>query len=108
MIAPKFAVTYYFSLTGYAQQNPDVVSRFQRAIAVASDYAIAHPSQMVPLVVKYTNLSESDVAQTPLDIGSGLDPKMLQPVIDFAARTGFIAHGFAAAEISAPWEAPST
>jgi NitT/TauT family transport system substrate-binding protein len=105
VIAPKFAISYYFCLASYALQNPDVISRFQRVIAAASDYAITHSSQVVPLVVKYTNLSPEDVARTPLGIGSGLNPKMLQPVIDFAARTKFIEHGFPATEISAPWEA---
>jgi NitT/TauT family transport system substrate-binding protein len=101
-IAPKYGVTYYFCLQDYARQNPDVIARFQRSIATSVAYAQTHRSQMDPLVIEYTKIDPAIVAEMPLDIGSGLDPKMIQPVIDFAARYKFIAHAFPAAEISVP------
>jgi ABC-type nitrate/sulfonate/bicarbonate transport system substrate-binding protein len=101
-VAPTFAVTYYFCLRDYAQRNRDVIARFQRSIATATAYAKTHKSEMNPLVVEYTKMDPAIVAQTPFDIGSGLDPAMLQPVIDFAARYNFIKHPFPAAELSVP------
>jgi NitT/TauT family transport system substrate-binding protein len=102
LIAPKYGVTYYFCLQDYARQHPDVIAAYQRSIATAVDYALAHRTEMEPLVVEYTKIDPAIVAKMPLDIGSGLDPAMLQPVIDFAARYKFIARPFPAAEISVP------
>jgi NitT/TauT family transport system substrate-binding protein len=64
-IAPKFGVTYFFCLSSYARRSADVIARFQRAHAAATQYASSHPAEMIPLIVTYTNLSEQDVAQTP-------------------------------------------
>ena len=106
-IAPKFGVTYYFCLRSYARQQAAAVASFQRAIATATAYAQTHKSEMDPLIVNYTKINPAIVAKMPLEIGSGLDPNMLQPVIDFAARYKFIAHSFPAAEISVPHLATS-
>ena len=106
-IAPKYGVTYYFCLRSYARQHAAAVASFQRAIATATAYAQTHKSEMDPLVVRYTDIDSTIVAKMPLDIGSGLNPRMLQPVIDFAARFKFIAHPFPAAEISVPHLATS-
>lgn len=101
-IAPKYGVTYYFCLQDYARQHPDVIAAFQRGIAAGANYALTHQSEVDPLIVAYTKIDAAIVAKMPMDVGSGLDPAMLQPVIDFAARYKFIAHPFPAAEISVP------
>lgn len=101
-IGSKYGVTYYFCLQDYAQQHPDVIAAFQRCIKIGADYALAHRTEMNPIMDAYSKIDPAIIAEMPLPVGSGLDPAMLQPVIDFAARYKMIAHPFPAAEISVP------
>lgn len=101
-IGLKYGVTYYFCMQDYARKNPDVIARFQRGIAAGAAYALAHRSEVNPIMADYSKIDPAIIAKMSLPVNSGLDPAMLQPVIDFAARYKMIAHSFPAAEISVP------
>lgn len=102
VIAKRFGVTYYFCSKSYAQANADTLARFRRGLAEATTYALAHMSDVVPVIADYTKLDRSLIEKMPLDIGVGIDPAPLQAVIDFAARIKSIPAPFPAAQIIDP------
>lgn len=101
-IGKYFGVTYYFCTRGYAARNALAVANFRRGISESANYAIAHKSEMVPELVQYTRMSRDTIERMPLDIGTGIDPKLLQPTIDFAARYKFIESAFPASDMIDP------
>lgn len=101
-IAPHFGVTFYFCSQSYALAHADELGRFRRGIAEATSYALAHKGQMVPIIAGYTGMSPEIVARMPYDVAAGIDPAMIQPVIDFAAKYKFIPKAFPAADLIDP------
>ena len=101
-IAPHFGVTFYFCSQSYATGHADELQRFRRGIAEATTYALAHKAQMVPIIATYTGMSPDVVARMPYDVAAGIDPAMIQPVIDYAAKYKFIPKAFPAAELIDP------
>ncbi|MEV6762762.1 ABC transporter substrate-binding protein [Streptomyces sp. NPDC051105] len=59
-VAKNLTVAMYFTSTSYAQQNPDVVKKFQEATAESLSYADAHPDEVRQIVTTYT--------KTPADV----------------------------------------
>ncbi|GAB2849553.1 hypothetical protein GCM10027074_15370 [Streptomyces deserti] len=55
-VAPNLTVAMYFTSTRYAQQNPDVVKRFQEATAESLAYADAHPDEARQAITTYTKI----------------------------------------------------
>lgn len=101
-IAPRFGMTYYFCTQDYAARNKEALTRFRRAFADACSYALTHKSQMIPVLAKYLHLSQEVVAHMPFDLASGIEPAMIQPVIDFAAGYRFIPKALDAANMIDP------
>jgi ABC-type nitrate/sulfonate/bicarbonate transport system substrate-binding protein len=52
--APDLTVATYFTSRQYAQQNPDVVDRFVKAINKSLDYAQSHPDEARAVLTTYT------------------------------------------------------
>ncbi|MFJ8629990.1 ABC transporter substrate-binding protein [Streptomyces sp. NPDC093568] len=65
-IAPQLTVAMYFTSTQYAQQNPDVVKKFQDATAESLAYAEAHPDEARQIVTTYTKIPASALEQVIL------------------------------------------
>ncbi|MER7402808.1 ABC transporter substrate-binding protein [Streptomyces sp. NPDC000070] len=55
-VAPDLTVAMYFTSTTYAQQNPEVVKKFQAATAESLAYADAHPDEARQIVTTYTKI----------------------------------------------------
>lgn len=55
-VAPDLTVAMYFASTQYAQENPEVVKKFQAATAEALAYADAHPDEARQVVTTYTKI----------------------------------------------------
>jgi NitT/TauT family transport system substrate-binding protein len=54
--APDLTVSFYFTGTKLAQQNPDLVKRFTAAIKEAFAYAEAHPDEAREALLSYTKI----------------------------------------------------
>jgi NitT/TauT family transport system substrate-binding protein len=52
--APDLTVATYFTSRQYAQQNPEVVDRFVKAINKSLDYAQSHPDEVRGVLSSYT------------------------------------------------------
>jgi NitT/TauT family transport system substrate-binding protein len=102
LIAPRFGITYYFCSASFAASNADLLARFRRAIVQQVTYAYAHKSEIYALASKLSGTSLATVQHIPFVIGSGIDAKMIQSVIDYAARNKFIPKTFPATELIDP------
>jgi NitT/TauT family transport system substrate-binding protein len=103
-IGPHFIQACYFVTADFATKNRDVVERFSKAIAESGAYCNAHHAATVQLLSDFTKVSPETISHmTRTEIGTTLDPRELQPVIDAAAKYKLIASAFPAREMIAPF-----
>lgn len=99
-IAPKFILGGYIAQADWATQHADVVRKFDATLADATAYVNAHHTETAPLVAELTKSTLANVAKMHRTTNpTVLDPALIQPLIDAAAKYGIIAHGFPAREI---------
>lgn len=102
LIAPRFPVTYYFCAASYAASNVDLLARFRRGIAQEVAYANTHRSEVYAFAAKASGAKLETVQHIPFVLGSGIDARMVQLVIDYAALHKFIPKSFPAADLIDP------
>jgi NitT/TauT family transport system substrate-binding protein len=102
IVAKRFGAAFYFCTADYAAKNADVLARFRAGLIEATNYALAHKREMIPIMVDYTGLERRLLDDVPLVIGSGIAVDDVQPVIDFAARNKLIKSAFPATELIDP------
>lgn len=103
-IGPHFIQACYFVTTDFATKNRDVCERFARAIAEAGAYCNAHHDATVELLSDFTKVAPQTIRHmTRTEIGTTLDPREIQPVIDSAAKYKLIAAPFDARDMIAPF-----
>lgn len=102
VLARRFLWACYFCTADFAQRNPDVVAAFRAVIAREGAYANAHPAETADTVAAFTGIDARIVrSMTRTTIGTTLDPKMLQVLIDAAAAYKTIPAAFAARDLIA-------
>ncbi|MFB6549098.1 ABC transporter substrate-binding protein [Streptomyces sp. NPDC056405] len=65
-IHPDLTVAMYFTSTRYAQENPEVVKKFQEATAESLAYADTHPDEVREIVSTYTKIPADVLAKVTL------------------------------------------
>ncbi|GGJ45479.1 ABC transporter substrate-binding protein [Streptomyces brasiliensis] len=65
-VAANLTVAMYFTSNQYAQQNPDLVKKFQEATAESLAYADAHPDEVRQIVTTYTKIPATVLAKVTL------------------------------------------
>jgi NitT/TauT family transport system substrate-binding protein len=102
-IAPSFVETCWFATRDYARTNPGVIAAFRAALREASVYANGHHAQTVGVFAQFTKMDPGVVARmTRMNYGTELDPRLIQPVIDDAAKYKVIPGAFNASDFIAP------
>jgi NitT/TauT family transport system substrate-binding protein len=66
--APDLTVATYFTSTEYAEQNPDVVEGFVRAIERSLDYAQENPDEARDILLTYTEIPPEVAEQITLPV----------------------------------------
>ncbi len=99
-IAKRFEDADFFTTTAWAAQHGDAIVRFARVMHDANLYVAAHESEMIPLIAAYVKIDPAVLAAMHHP-GRALyvTPSELQPLIDAAAKYGFIAAPFPAQEL---------
>jgi len=99
-IASVFMGTGYVGRRDWADAHADPVRRFAKTLADAGTYVMAHPAETAALVAEYTKITlENTQKMHRTQNGLTLDPALVQPVVDVAAKYGTIARAFPAREI---------
>ncbi len=102
-IAKRFAATLMFASSDYAAKNVDALARFRKGTAEGLAYALGHRSEMIPVLAKFTGMEPAALAATTqTTIGTTLDPRLIQPVIDVAVKYGVLAKSFPAKDVIDP------
>lgn len=92
-VAPQVTIATYFTTGEFAEQNPDLVARFQKAMNRSLRYASEHPEEARATVLTFTEIPE-DLAKTMVLPGwdTELDPGKngLNIVADLAVAEGSV------------------
>ncbi|SBT88237.1 NitT/TauT family transport system substrate-binding protein [Streptomyces sp. DI166] len=65
-VAPDLTVAMYFTSMQYAESEPEVVEKFQKATAESLAYADAHPDEVREIVTTYTKIPPDVLKQVTL------------------------------------------
>ena len=89
--APNLMIAAYFTSTGYASQNPDVVQRFTAAIEESLQYAAEHPDEARAMVTTYTKITPDVAAKVILPKWEpSINPQSVQALADLAVQSGLL------------------
>ena len=99
-IAPRFQTSAVFATDVWLKANPDAARRFAAAIRQAAVWANGHHKESGEILIRYAKL-DPEIARTMQrqEYGLNLEPAMIQPVLDAAARYGVIRTPMSAADI---------
>ena len=96
-------IAAWITMADWATKNAGVVQRFGQAIATATAYCNAHPDKTLDLIAAFSNIDRSTLAtMTRAKYASSLNPALVQPLVDAAARYGAIPKSYNAAELFSP------
>lgn len=101
-VAPRFSIAAWFSSTSWVKANADAVARFGRAMTEASDYATAHPKEVLPLLADFSGVEPSvleNAARAPFI--AGMRPSDFQPLVDIMVRDHILDHRLDATDLIA-------
>ncbi|HTJ24850.1 MAG TPA: ABC transporter substrate-binding protein [Candidatus Limnocylindria bacterium] len=101
-IAKRFLVAGWFTTRDYVAHEEDTVRRFVAAFREASAYTDTHHAQTVALLAEYSRLAPQTVRRMVRStVGTSVEPRDIQPVIDAAVRYKVIDRPFPAQELIA-------
>lgn len=91
-IGGRFLIAGWFCTEAFAARNPGLVRRFAEGVRRGAAYTNAHPAETVPLLAAYTRFDAAKLANMPRmsTATTAVDAGEIQPVIDAAAKYGFI------------------
>jgi len=105
-VAPTFMTLGWYSTADWLNKNPDVARKLITALRQAAAWGNTHPAESAAILGKYSKIPVPVAEKMARAVyGLDLDPKLIQPPLDVAARYGYIAHTFPAAEIM--WAPPA-
>jgi NitT/TauT family transport system substrate-binding protein len=100
-IAKRFLIGAWFTTGAWAKMHPDLVKRFQQAMATSAAWANKNPALSGALLTKYTKIVvEPGMKRTVY--AEKLDPSQIQPLLDASAKYGAISATFPATDLIAP------
>ncbi len=95
-VGPRYLGNGWIASKDWADANPETVKKFQQAIAMAADWANTHPDDAAKILAKYT---KTQITTLHARFTKVLDPKLLQPILDAAAKYKVIPRQMSASEI---------
>jgi NitT/TauT family transport system substrate-binding protein len=99
-IASEFTDGGFFALADYVKTHPEAIRRFNAAMAVAAKWGNANQSASAKILEKYSGVPASDMAHR-VHYYERVNPAMIQPLIDAAAKYGTLKASFPATDIIA-------
>jgi ABC-type nitrate/sulfonate/bicarbonate transport system substrate-binding protein len=100
-VAKRFLATGWIASDAWLAAHPDVAQKFAAVMKQTADWANAHHAESAAILLKYTKMTPDVVARMQrATYGTSLDPGLLQPVIDNAAKYGSFPRPVTAAELT--------
>jgi NitT/TauT family transport system substrate-binding protein len=94
-VARRFAQAAFFATSDYVAKNKAPVATFRRVVVEMGAYANEHHAEMIPVMARFTGIEARVLAAQPQQfVGTTLDVRLIQPLIDTAAKYNAIPAGF--------------
>ncbi len=100
-IAKEFMIGAWFTTGSWAKAHPDLVKRFSKAMSQTAEWANKNQTASGEILMKYTKIVITP-GMKRASYAEKLDPALVQPLIDSAAKYGITKAAFPAASIIAP------
>jgi NitT/TauT family transport system substrate-binding protein len=101
-IARRFLIGQFVSTDAWIRAHPDAAREMRTALHAAAVWYNTHRAESVPAVAKLTRQEPEVIAHSIRSLfGESLDPALIQPFIDVAARYGILKRSFPAVELIA-------
>jgi NitT/TauT family transport system substrate-binding protein len=102
-VAPSFMLNGWITTADWLKKNPDVTRKFRDAMLEAAKWANKNHQASAAIFKQYSKAPPEIIdTMTRATFAERLDPDLVQPVINAAAKYKFIDHPFPAADILAP------
>jgi NitT/TauT family transport system substrate-binding protein len=89
--APDLTVATYFTSTQYAEENPDVVARFVKAMNKSLTYAQSHPDEVRDVLLNYTEIPPEAAEQIKLPVWrTDLNEPTIEKLSELSEKYGLI------------------
>jgi NitT/TauT family transport system substrate-binding protein len=89
--APDLTVATYFTSTQYAEENPDVVDRFVRAMNKSLEYAQENPDEVRRILLDYTEIPPEAAEQIKLPVWrTDLNEQTIELLAELSEKYGLI------------------
>ena len=102
VIAPQFMLNGWITTTDWYKKNPDVAHRFREAMLEAAIWGNKNHKASAEIFKQFSKAPPEVIdTMTRATFAERFDPKLFQPVINAAAKSGFIEKTFPATDIMA-------
>ncbi|HXP93289.1 MAG TPA: ABC transporter substrate-binding protein, partial [Candidatus Binatia bacterium] len=103
VIAKSFYISALFASRDWLARNTDAARRLRDSLYQTARWANAHQADTAAILSKYTKLDVDRIrAMTRARFATSLDPRLMQPVLDFAFKNGALDKPVNAAALIAP------
>jgi NitT/TauT family transport system substrate-binding protein len=100
-VSKRFLATGWIASDTWLAAHPDVAVKFAAVMKQTAEWANAHRPESAQILLKYTKLTPEIIARMQrATYGTVLEPGLLQPVIDNAAKYGSFPRPVTAAELT--------
>jgi NitT/TauT family transport system substrate-binding protein len=90
-VAPRLTIAEYFTSEKYAQENPDVVERFTRAINKSLDFAQQNPDEVRRIITTYTKTPPEAAQKMTLPTWSAqVNEEAMRTLVDLSKKYGVL------------------
>jgi NitT/TauT family transport system substrate-binding protein len=102
-IAKHFLVTGFFATAPYVTANAETVAKFVQVLRTAATYTNAHHAETVAMTAAFWGIDPAVLGNmVRATVGTAVDPRDIQPLIEAAAKYGLIESSFDARQLIAP------
>lgn len=99
-IAKRFLIAGWMATDAWIREHPDEAQHFVTALLQAHEWANRHHHESAAILVRHSKIEMATVTAMVRPVyGTTLDPALIQPVLDTAAKYGILGEPMSAASI---------
>jgi NitT/TauT family transport system substrate-binding protein len=102
-LAPRFALTVWFTTRAWSSKQSDAARAFATTIARSAVFTNSHHADTAPVMAQASGVDLAVIQAMPRVVnGTTLEPAQLQPIIDASTKYGILKASFPARDIIDP------